>query len=150
WSSDVCSSDLRRCVLPVIMPDHVSPAAAAINSPADCVNTCALDGVILYEPKFVGAVVWKIGPCPVAVSMTIRRTVREHMGLIALLEQIVIVYSISPIRNLQHRHPGKMIEMAMVNSRVCHETSAAVHSNPAVNAYNVYCASPKCDAREPK
>ncbi len=69
---------------------------------------------------------------------------------VALLEQIVIVYSIGPTRNLQHRAPGEMIEMAMVNPGALHETSAAVHSNPAVAAYNVYCASPKCDAREPK
>src|SRR5207248_1278074 len=98
-------------------------------------------------------VVWKIGPRTVAVSMTIRRPVRERMGFIgavALLEQIVIVYSIGPTRNLQHRAPGKMIKMAMVNPGALHETSAAVHSNPAVTAYNVYCASPKCDACEPK
>ena len=72
------------------------------------------------------------------------------IGVVALLEQIVIVYSIGPTRNLQHRVPGEMIEMAMVNPGALHETSAAVHSNPAVAAYNVYCASPKCDAREPK
>ena len=63
---------VRRCVLPVIMPGHVSSTAAAINPSADCANTCALDGVILYEPKFVGAVIRKIGPRTVAVSMTIR------------------------------------------------------------------------------
>ena len=72
------------------------------------------------------------------------------IGVVALLEQIVIVYSVSPTLNLQHRVPGEMIEMAMVNPGALHETSAAVHSNPAVTAYSVYCASPKCDAREPK
>ena len=40
--------------------------------PLTVANTCALDGVILYEPKFVGAVIGKIGPRTVAVSMTIR------------------------------------------------------------------------------
>ena len=88
-----------------------------------------------------------------AVPVAIRRAVRKRMrmiGAVVLLEQIVVVYSIGPTRNLQHRAPGEMIEMAMVNPGALHETSAAFHSNPAVAAYNVYCASPKCDAREPK
>ena len=63
---------VRRCVLPVIMPGHISSTVGAINPSTDCANTIALDGVILYEPKFVGAVIRKIGPRTVAVSMTIR------------------------------------------------------------------------------
>ena len=70
---------------------------------------------------------------------------------VALLEQIVIVYSIGPTRNLQHRAPGKMIKMAMVNSRVCHETTCAAHPNSTVTACGgeVWTVL-KCDAREPK
>ena len=88
-----------------------------------------------------GAVIGKIGPRTVAISMTIRRTVSDTVrmiGAVALLEQIVIVYSVGPTLNLQHRAPRKMIEMAMVNPGALHETSAAAHSNPAVAAYNVY------------
>ena len=69
---------VRPCVLPVIMPGHISSTGAAINPSTDGI-TCSLNGVIFYEPKFVGAVIWKIGPRPVTVTMTIRRTVREYM-----------------------------------------------------------------------
>ena len=66
---------VRLRVPPIIMSGDVSSPVGAINSSADYASAYPFNSIIFHEPKFVGAVIRKIGPRTVAASITIRFTV---------------------------------------------------------------------------
>ena len=65
------------------------------------------------------------------------------------LEQVMILYPVNPALQLERMSPVQMVEVAMINASVLHETST-YELNRAVIAELSYTALLKCDARQAK